>query len=64
MQMQISASPLAARSFMAFRQRVIFEVGDIIRASGASLAYSLYGQMVTSSTGDASKPAPQQGLPT
>ncbi|KAK9786072.1 hypothetical protein WJX73_005993 [Symbiochloris irregularis] len=42
----VSATPLAARSFMAFRQRILFATADIIKEHGAEVANNVHAQVI------------------
>lgn len=65
--MQINATALAARSFLAFRQRVILEISDIVREHGARPAYSFYGHLTSIGAREANdaedQPRLQMSLP-
>lgn len=57
--LQVSATPLAARSFMAFRQRILFEAADLIKKHGAEVANNIHAQVIMESRENIS----QVGLP-
>ena len=59
MPVQINATALAARSFLAFRQRVILEISGIIHKHGAQPAYNYYGY-VTNINVDSAREAAKQ----